>query len=193
MTSVGPMAECYMLLKADLERQFVLEGTPSRRVDVLQILARAVHPRFLPLIACRLSRAFYLARIPVLPLVCSYVNLLMFGIQVTPRCYIGAGFFLPHPSGVVVGARRIGENVTLFHQVTLGAKELDMAFTPELLPDVGNNVTIGAGAKVLGGIHLGDCVVIGANSVVLHPVAPGRTAVGIPARAIEPSVSRAIS
>jgi len=108
----------------------------------------------------------------------------MFGLEVSPRCEIGPGIFFPHTSGTVVGAPRIGSNVTIFHGVTLGAKELDQEFNPALRPTVGNNVVLGTGCKVLGGISVGDNVTVGANSVVVKSIRPNRTVAGIPAREI---------
>jgi serine O-acetyltransferase len=84
----------------------------------------------------------------------------------------------------VVGAWRIGSNVTIFQGVTLGSKKLDLCFDSRLRPDVGNNVVLGAGSKILGGIHIGDNVTVGANSVVLDSVEGGITVGGIPARKI---------
>jgi len=170
------------LLSSDLARQYELERRlqPSQ----LALLGRLLHPRFLPIVLCRLSRAAWLRRIPLLSGLCGYLNLLLFGLEVPARCEIGPGIFFPHPSGTVVGAWRIGRNVTIFQGVTLGARELDMGFDPRLRPDIGDNVTIGAGAKVLGGIRVEDGAIIGANSVVIHPVEKGSTAVGIPARAV---------
>jgi serine O-acetyltransferase len=106
----------------------------------------------------------------------------IFGLEVSPRCEIGPGIFFPHPTGTVVGAWRIGSNVTLFQGVTLGARELDMGFDPKLRPSVGDNVVVGSGAKILGGIHIGDNAIVGANSVVVDSVEAGSTMVGIPAR-----------
>jgi len=179
------------LLYQDLARQYELEGRPQPRR--FAVLRRLLHPRFLPIVLCRLSRAAWLRRIPLLPGLCGYLNLLLFGLEVPTRCEIGSGIFFPHPSGTVVGAWRIGRNVTIFQGVTLGARELDMGFDPRLRPDIGDNVIIGAGAKVLGGIRVEDGATIGANSVVLHPVEKGSTVVGIPARAVARRVAAARS
>jgi serine O-acetyltransferase len=84
----------------------------------------------------------------------------------------------------VIGAWRIGSNVTIFQGVTLGAKELDMGFDCGRRPEVGNNVVLGAGCKILGGIHIGDNVTVGANSVVVDSVEANSTVVGIPARKV---------
>jgi len=125
-----------------------------------------------------------LGRIPVLPELLTYLNIVLFGLEVTPRCEIGPGIFFPHPSGTVVGAWRIGSNVTIFQGVTLGAKELDMGFDFRLRPEVGDNVVLGAGSKILGGIHIGDNATVGANSVVLDSVEADGMVAGVPARMV---------
>lgn len=175
----------WQLLCSDLERQYQLEEGQARNATVLGVLRRSLHPRFLPLLLCRLSRWVFNAKIPILPSVFSYLNLVCFGLQVTPRCEIGPGLFLPHTVGTVIGAWRIGRNATIFQGATLGAKTIDMMFDRGLLPELGDNVTIGAGAKVLGGIVVGNDVVIGANAVVVHSVEPACTVAGIPAKMLK--------
>jgi serine O-acetyltransferase len=189
MTKDRIISDCFLLLRKDLERQFVLQGLTNKPARLSHVFLKCLHPRFLPLILCRFSRAAFVLGIPVLPFVFSYLNLVLFGLQITPRCEIGGGLFLPHPSGVVVGSWRIGCNVTLFQQVTLGAKGIDMNFTPELLPEICDNVTVGAGAKILGGIRLEENVIVGANAVVLASVEANSTVVGIPAHKITSSRS----
>ena|ERR1700691_5648164 len=170
------------LLYADLARQRALEGRPVTRPSLRGLLGRLLHPRFLPIVICRVSRAARLRRIPALPELLTYLNLVIFGLEVTPRCEIGPGIFFPHPCGTVIGAWRIGANVTILQGVTLGAKQMDLAFDPSLRPEVGDHVMLGAGAKVLGGIRIGDNVVVGANAVVVDSVESDSTVVGIPAR-----------
>jgi len=181
------------LLYSDLARQSELQGKPLVRPGLGRFLRRLLHHRFLPIVFCRMSRAAMLGRIPVLPELLTYLNLVLFGLEVSPRCEIGAGIFFPHPCGTVVGAWRIGNNVTIFQGVTLGAKELDLGFDSGLRPDVGNNVLLGSGSKILGGIHIGDNATVGANSVVLHSVEAGSTVVGIPARQVSKGRQRSSS
>jgi len=170
------------LLYRDLARQFELEGRPVARPGFFRLMRRLLHPRFLPIVFCRMSRAAMLGRIPVLPELLTYLNIVLFGLEVTARCEIGPGIFFPHPSGTVIGAWRIGSNATILQGVTLGAKHMDLHFDCRLRPEVGDNVTLGAGSKVLGGIHIGDNVTVGANSVVVDSIEAGSTVVGIPAR-----------
>ena len=96
----------------------------------------------------------------------------------------GPGFVLIHSQGVVINsAVRGGSDVKLEHQVTIGAEK-------NAAPVLGDNVFIGAGAKIIGGVHVGCNVRIGANAVVVNDIPDGTTAVGIPARAIEKSDGR---
>jgi serine O-acetyltransferase len=178
------MENIKQLLYSDLARQAELEGRLDARPNFLAFLRRLLHPRFLPIVLCRGSRAAMLGRIPVLPELLTYLNIVLFGLEVTPRCQIGPGIFFPHPSGTVIGAWRIGSNVTILQGVTLGAKRMDLGFDFRLRPEVGDNVVLGAGSKILGGIHIGDNVTVGANSVVVDSVEPGSTVVGIPARRV---------
>jgi serine O-acetyltransferase len=170
------------LLFSDLARQAELEGKPAARQSLDGLLLRLLHHRFLPIVLCRMSRAARLRKIPILPELLTYLNIVLFGLEVTPRCEIGPGIFFPHPSGTVVGAWRVGRNVTILQGVTLGAKRMDLAFDCRLRPEVGDNVVLGAGSKILGGIHIGDNVTVGANSVVLDSVEADSTVAGIPAR-----------
>lgn len=112
------------------------------------------------------------------------LNLLCFGIEVSPRVRIGGGLFLPHTVGTVIGAEAIGENCTIMQGVTLGSRWPDIGFTPSERPLVGNGVTICAGAKIVGRVTIGDNATIGANAVVLEDVPPNATVAGVPARVV---------
>jgi serine O-acetyltransferase len=178
------MSTLTQLLYSDFTRHAELEGGPARRPGLFKFLRRLPHHRFLPVVLCRVSRAAMLGGIPALPELLTYLNIVLFGLEVSPRCELGPGIFFPHPSGTVIGAWRIGSNATIFQGVTLGAKELDMGFDCRLRPAVGDNVVLGAGSKILGGIHIGDNVTVGANSVVLSSVEANSIVGGIPARKI---------
>jgi serine O-acetyltransferase len=104
----------------------------------------------------------------------------MTGIEIHPGAQIGRGFFIDHGMGVVIGETAvIGDNVLLYQQVTLGGTGLEKG---KRHPTIGNNVVIGAGAKVLGNITVGDNSYIGANAVVIKDVPPDSTVVGVPGR-----------
>jgi serine O-acetyltransferase len=172
------------LLYADLERQLELSGHPDVKASLPRFLRRLLHPRFLPIVLFRSSRAALLNGLPKLANLLSYLNQIIFGIEISPKCAIGPGIFFPHTSGTVIGASKIGKNVTIFQGVTLGAKEMDMGFDRALRPEIGDYVVVGAGAKVLGGISLGDNVRVGANSVLLRSVSANATVAGVPAREV---------
>lgn len=104
------------------------------------------------------------------------------GIEIHPGAAIGRGFFIDHGMGVVIGeTAEVGDNCLLYHGVTLGGVSLEKK---KRHPTLGNNVVIGAGAKVLGAITLGDNVQVGANAVVLKDVPPNSVVVGIPGRVV---------
>ncbi len=171
-------------LSADLHRaQVLLHGMDED--GGFRFWLRVLSPRFLPVLLCRLAYSFYLLKFERIAKVFSFVNFVLFGIEIAVRCRIGKGLFLPHTQGTVIGAWSIGENATIFQGVTLGAKDIDFSYQESSRPTVGNNVTIGAGAKVIGGLILGDYARVGANAVVLNDVASGLLAVGIPAKVID--------
>ena len=105
------------------------------------------------------------------------------GIEIHPAAKIGRRLIIDHGMGVVIGeTAEIGDDVYLYHQVTLGGTSTERG---KRHPTVGNNVIIGAGAKILGDILVGDGARVGANAVVVQAVPPGVTVVGIPARPVE--------
>ena len=104
------------------------------------------------------------------------------GIEIHPGAKIGKRLFIDHGMGIVIGeTATIGNDCTIYHGVTLGGTGKDKK---KRHPDVGNNVMIGCGAKVLGPIKIGDNVKIGANAVVLKDVEKNTTVVGVPAKVI---------
>ncbi len=101
------------------------------------------------------------------------------GIEIHPGATIGRRFFIDHGMGVVIGeTTEIGDDVMLYHGVTLGGRSLNKG---KRHPTIGNRVTVGAGAKVLGPILIGDDSAVGANAVVTHDVPADSIATGIPA------------
>jgi serine O-acetyltransferase len=106
------------------------------------------------------------------------------GAQIPAQAKIGPGLRLPHGgSGIIIHPQcTIGSNVTIYHQVTIGENEFS---DDRLPPTIGNNVFIGAGAKIIGHVSIGDGAKIGSNAVVLRDVPANATAVGIPAKIID--------
>lgn len=111
------------------------------------------------------------------------------GIEIHPGATIGAGLFIDHGMGVVIGeTAEIGRDVTLYHGVTLGGTTLDRG---KRHPTIGDRVTIGAGAKILGAIEIGADSRVGANAVVVRPVPANAVVVGVPGQIV--SRSRAVA
>ena len=105
----------------------------------------------------------------------------LYGLEIAPAAEVAGGLYIAHPVGCVLHAKSIGENVTVVGQVTFGARS-----SPDW-PRIGDDVYLGIGARVLGGIAIGSGAVIGANAVVIHDVPPGAVAIGIPATNRDPS------
>lgn len=167
-------------LRADIERYYQLAGRPIT-ASHWTILAACFNPRLLPVVLLRSSAFLYKNHFGFGAKFFSLLNLLLFGIETSPRVKTGGGLFLPHTVGSILGAESIGKNVTIMHGVTLGARETDFHFTARSRPVVGNGVFIGAGAKILGHVTIGEHAQIGANAVVLRDIPPYTLAVGVPA------------
>jgi serine O-acetyltransferase len=119
-----------------------------------------------------------------------HVTLALGGLDFAPGAEVGPGLLMHHPHGIVIGGGAVvGAHCTLLQNVTLGERYLD-GRPPHLYPEVGDGVTIGAGACVLGGVRVGDGALIGANTVVLSDVPAGCIAVGSPARILDTESKR---
>ncbi len=130
----------------------------------------------------RMAHFLYQENLPVVPRLISQINRFITGIEIHPAARIGEGFFIDHGSGVVIGeTTEVGENVTLYQGVTLGGTGKE---TGKRHPTLLSNVTVGAGAKVLGSVTVGENAKIGAGSVVIHDVPPDSTVVGNPGRPV---------
>ena len=164
-------------LRYDLNK--VMENDPAARSKIEVFLP---YPTIHALIAYRISHYLYINKLFFLARLISQISRFFTGIEIHPGAKIGRGLVIDHGMGVVIGeTAEIGDNVLLYHGVTLGGTGKDKG---KRHPTVGNNVVIGAGAKVLGPIYIGSNSKIGANSVVLNNVPEGATAVGIPAKNI---------
>ena len=121
----------------------------------------------------------------------SHISRWLTGIEIHPAAKLGRRLVIDHGMGVVIGeTAEVGDDCYLYHQVTLGVARTSSG---KRHPTVGNNVIIGAGAKVLGPITVGDNARVGANAVVVDPVPANTTVVGIPARPVDRKLSRAAS
>ncbi|MGP8001658.1 MAG: serine O-acetyltransferase [Streptosporangiaceae bacterium] len=122
---------------------------------------------------------------------CSAVTRLLTGVDIHPAAVLGPGLFIDHATGVVIGeTAEVGADVTIYHGVTLGGTSLDRG---KRHPTVGDRVTIGAGAKVLGPVTIGPGSRIGANAVVVRPVPPDSVVVGVPGQVVHRRQARGAS
>lgn len=142
-----------------------------------------LYPGFHALIWHRISHFFYNNNLFFGARLISQLGRFFTGIEIHPGAKIGKGLFIDHGMGIVIGeTAEIGDNCTIYHGVTLGGTGKDIG---KRHPTIGNNVLIGAGAKVLGPFKVGDNSMIGANSVVLKEIGPGTTVTGIPGRPVK--------
>ena len=157
----------------------IVENDPAARskLEVL-LLYPCIHVE----IAHRLSHFLYKHKWFFLARLISQIARFFTGIEIHPGATIGKGLCIDHGMGVVIGeTAEIGDDVLIYHGVTLGGTGKDKG---KRHPTIGNGVVIGAGAKVLGPIKVGDNAKIGANAVGVKDVPEGATAVGIPAKNI---------
>ena len=139
-------------------------------------------PGFHAVLLYRIAHVIHSWGTPILPRFLSQLGRFFTGIEIHSGAEIGAGLFIDHGMGVVIGeTSEIGENVTLYQGVTLGGTGNERG---KRHPTLGNNVVVGAGAKVLGNIRLGNFVKVGAGSVVVHSVPDSCTVVGVPAEIV---------
>ncbi len=130
----------------------------------------------------RLAHLLHVIKIPVIPRLISQMARFLTGVEIHPGAKIGSGFFIDHGMGVVIGeTAEIGNDVTLYQGVTLGGTGKDRG---KRHPTLGDNVVVGAGAKVLGNITVGSHSKVGAGSVVIHPVPESCTVVGVPGEVV---------
>ena len=140
------------------------------------------YPGLQALISHRIAHKLAYWGVPFIPRLISYWTRIFTGIEIHPKARIGNRFFIDHGEGVVIGETTIiGDDVLIYQQVTLGGTGNEHG---KRHPTVGNNVIIGAGAKVLGNITIGDNVRIGAGSVVVDDVPENSTVVGVPGRVV---------
>jgi cysteinyl-tRNA synthetase len=171
----------------DINRDYhaVFERDPAAR-NAIEVLI--TYPGLHAIFMHRISHALWNLRIPVLPRFLSNAARLLTGIEIHPAAKIGSGFFIDHGMGVVIGeTAEIGNDCLLYQGVTLGGTGKEKG---KRHPTLGNNVVVGAGAKILGPMRIGNYVKIGANSVVLKPVPDYAIVVGVPGRIIKKKVVR---
>ena len=157
----------------------IRERDPAAR-NTVEILT--CYPGLHALWFYRAAHALWKRDMPVLPRIISQVGRFVTGIEIHPGATLGAGFFIDHGAGVVIGeTAEVGDNVTIYQGVTLGGTGKQ---TGKRHPTVGDNVVIGAASQLLGDITVGDNVRIGAGSVVVQNVPSETTVVGNPGRPV---------
>ncbi|MDA8096409.1 MAG: serine O-acetyltransferase [Desulforudis sp.] len=167
----------FKTLRRDI--QAVFERDPAAK-NLLEVLL--CYPGLHALIMHRIAHVIYRRRLFTLARLISHFSRFITGIEIHPGARIGEGFFIDHGTGVVIGeTTEIGNNVTLYQGVTLGGTGKEKG---KRHPTIGDNVVVSAGAKILGSFEVGEDSKIGAGSVVLKPVPPNCTVVGVPGRIV---------
>jgi len=168
----------FVRLREDIE--CIFERDPAAR-NAFEVFT--TYPGLHAVLMHRVTHALWNGGFRWLARFLSNVARLFTGIEIHPGARIGRRFFIDHGMGVVVGETAvIGDDCTLYHGVTLGGTSWEKG---KRHPTLGRDVVVGAGAKVLGPIEIGDGVRIGSNSVVVKSVPPGTTVVGVPGHVVE--------
>lgn len=178
------MTALYNRIKEDIA--CIFERDPAAQ-SVLEVIT--TYPGFHAVLIHRLSHACWKAGFKWTARFIAHLCRWLTGIEIHPGAEIGRRFFIDHGMGVVIGETAvIGDDCTLYHGVTLGGTTWKKG---KRHPTLQNSVVIGAGAKVLGPIEIGQGARVGSNSVVLKPVPAGATVVGIPGHLIDPNAKKA--
>ncbi|MCA9404376.1 MAG: serine O-acetyltransferase [Candidatus Omnitrophica bacterium] len=151
------------------------ERDPAAKNDIeIILLYSGLHA----VVSHRVAHRLWLMKLKLIARLLSQISRFFTGIEIHPGARIGRGLFIDHGMGVVIGETAIvGDNCTLFQGVTLGGTGKESG---KRHPTLGQNVVVGAGAKVLGNITIGDNSYVGANAVILKPVPANATVVGVP-------------
>ncbi|MBF0182297.1 MAG: serine O-acetyltransferase, partial [Magnetococcales bacterium] len=174
----------FQRIKQDI--QVIFERDPAAK-GVMEVLL--CYPGLHAILGYRLFHWLWLKNFRILARFLSNLVRFFTGIEIHPAAQIGEGFFIDHGMGVVIGeTTQIGNNVTLYHGVTLGGTSWDPGKRHPTLED---GVVVGAGAKILGPITIGANARVGSNAVVVNNVPPDTTVVGVPGRLIIPKIKPA--
>lgn len=176
----------FKIILNDIDAVIARDPATKSRTEAL-LCSSGLHA----IIMYRLCHALWKRNFKLTARVVSQMTRFLTGVEIHPGARIGKGFFIDHGMGVVIGeTTEIGNNVTLYHGVTLGGSTVFSKSgknTNKRHPTLGNDVIVGAGAQILGPINIGDNVKVGANAVVLKDVEAKQTVVGVPAHAVEKS------
>jgi serine O-acetyltransferase len=179
MLGIGTLRRVARELRLDIAAAH--ERDPAARgVSSVEILI--AWPGVQAVLAHRVAHALHDAGVPMVPRAIAYCSRMATGVEIHPAANIGDALFIDHGMGVVIGETAdIGDDVTLYQGVTLGGTGFA---TGKRHPTVGDNVTVGSGAKLLGPIEIGHGAKVGANSVVITDVPPNSTVVGNPGHVV---------
>lgn len=139
-------------------------------------------PRFAHIVLIRLSLSAKRRGWTILSKLFSFLLYFGFRVELNTNAEIGPGLVLPHPMGIVIGAHHIGARALIYQNVTLGAKSPDITYNPSLRPHLGDNVTVGSGAVIVGGVRIGNGSAVAANSLVTRDIDEDMIAIGVPAQ-----------
>lgn len=171
------MLKILQTIKEDIETIYKKDPAAHNLLEVI-----LCYPGLHALLVHRISHKLYQWKIPVLPRFISFIMRFLTGIDIHPGAKIGRRFFIDHGMGVVIGeTTEIGDDVLIYQGVTLGGTS---SSAEKRHPTLGSGVVVGAGAKVLGNILIGDYSKIGAGSVVINEVPAHATVVGIPGKVV---------
>ena len=163
-----------------LDAKNIMQKDPAAR-NILEVML--LYPGFHILVYHRIAHFFYINKCFFLARIISQMGRFFTGIEIHPGAKIGKRLFIDHGFGVVIGETAIiGDNVTIYHGVTLGGTGKEKG---KRHPTIENNVMIGASAKVLGNIIIGENSKIGAGAIVLNDIPKNVTAVGVPAKIVK--------
>jgi serine O-acetyltransferase len=168
------------VLKSDLESVLNRDPAARNKLEII-LLYSGLHAVW----SHRIAHWFWTHKLYLIARGISQLSRFLTGIEIHPGAKIGNGFFIDHGMGVVIGeTAEVGENVTLYHGVTLGGVSTEKG---KRHPTIMDNVVIGAGAKVLGAIEIGVSSRVGANAVVVNPVPENSVVVGVPGQIVKRS------
>lgn len=164
------------MIRQDMHRY----GLTKRRLPIAWLSGHT----FFVVLNFRISNWLYRHNVKLLPEMIKFRTMKRYGCEISPYATIGSGMFIPHSQGIVIGYEVVaGKNLEVFQNVTIGSNRKEK--NNRMMPIIGNNVSIGSGAVVVGAIKIGDNVKIGANSYVDKDIPDNVIVAGTPARIIK--------